>query len=402
MLDNSKKMYGWVRSIRGDPCVRTVEIYYDGTVTILENVTANDISVGDFIECIDGTINIVNKRKNVYGDGNSYPNPFMDLRNKKYEFMRIKSDIVKYSLEFFCNNNFLYVETPCLAKSIGEYTEEEFKVTSSLFDGEYYTLNQSPQIFKQLLMAGGISQYFQIARNFRAEVGGPTHLQEFTQIDVEMSMTTQDDILDIIERYVQFLYKKILNVDLTIPFPRLDYVGLCERFHVNDPAEALADSRNRQIVRTYKTGEWDFAWIVNFPYAAKDSKGEFVPVHHIMSRPQNYSDAWNKDLDKIICSGYDLMINGIEIAGGDLRIYDYNQQKVLLERLKCSDEQIKGMYEPLLKGLAEAMPPHGGFAFGLERLAMILAETEEISDVVAFPKSIYCRDDFFGAPTKFV
>lgn len=399
MLDSSKKMYGWVRSIHGDSKLKTVEIYYEGTVICLKNVEANNVNVGDFVELVDDTVYVLNKKKNIYDNCTSF-NPFLDLRNRKFEFMKIKSDIVKYSLEFFCNRNFFYVETPCLVKSIEEYTEEEFKVFASLFEGEYYTLNQSPQIFKQLLMAGGINKYFQIARNFRAEKGGKTHLQEFSQIDVEMSMVTQEEILSIIEQYVQFIFKKILNVNLNVPFPRLDYMELCKNFKVNDPAKALAIKENRKKMKTYQIGEWDFAWIINFPYASKNLEGEFIPIHHIMSRPQNYFDAWNKELDQIICSGYDLMVNGVEIAGGDLRIYEYEQQKILLERLKYSKEQISEVYEPLLKGLAEAMPPHGGFAFGLERLAMILAKTDNISDVVAFPKSISCRDVFFKAPTK--
>lgn len=400
MLDNSNKIYGWVRNIKGDSELKSIEIYYEGKITYFNDIKVNQVHIGDFVECINGEVHVLNSRRNIYKTDNSIYNPFMQLRGKKYDFMKVKSNIIRYSLEFFYNRDFFYVETPCLAKSIGEYTEEEFKVIASLFKGEYYTLNQSPQIFKQLLMAGGIKKYFQIARNFRAEIGGLTHLQEFSQIDVEMAMYTQDEILSLIEKYVQFLFKKILNIHLEIPFPRYDYVTICEKFKVTDPAEVFSDKKNIETLQVYQKEKWNFAWIVNFPYANKDTTGNFIPIHHIMSRPYNYRDAWEKELDKIICSGYDLIINGIEIAGGDLRIYDYDQQRILLKRLNYSEEKISNIYTPLLRGLAAAMPPHGGFAFGLERLAMILAETEKISDVVAFPKTISCRDEFFNAPTS--
>lgn len=327
---------------------------------------------------------------------------FLDNRvNGVLANLKLKSALVHHVMGYFAAREFTFVETPVLTRSIGEYTSEEFTVSAGLLGGKRFSLNQSPQIFKQLLMASGIRRYYQIARNFRAEPGDSTHLQEFTQIDAEIAYITQEEILEFLEEYISAVFLEFANVRLHRPFCRYDYKEVMEKFGVDNPdllkTPLANDPRFQEEV---KSGFFPF-FLVNFPYAARKPSGAVEPVHHVMSQPFNRADIYdpNVDLTNMLCSGYDLMINGVEIAGGDVRINNYEDQHALLVRLGYPEEKIKELYDPLLRALAHGTPPHGGFAIGLDRLLMMLTRETEISRTLAFPKTPDCRCPLTSSPT---
>lgn len=284
---------------------------------------------------------------------------YLDIRYTKLKNLKIKSKLIQKSIEFFDKEGFDYIETPFLTSSINEYTMEEFKVYSSLYEGEYYTLSQSPQVYKQLLMTSGVDKYIQLARSFRAEQGDDTHLQEFTQLDSEIACHSKEEIMDLLEKYICYVFKETIDIELKRPFPRYEYLQISKKFNTDDPGDIVSSDEFFKESECESNSQFKPCWIIRFPYAIK--RGEkLVASHHVMSKPEEIEKIYDEDVDltQLTCQSYDLMLQGIEIGGGDIRIENAEDQLRLLQLMGYSDKVIQEKFSTLLNGLACATPPH--------------------------------------------
>ena len=428
---------------------------------------------------------------------------YLDLRKENLKEKLIKRHEITFAVrEYFNNNGFLEIETPVLCKSTPEGARD-YLVPSRVNHGKFYALPQSPQIFKQLLMVGGMERYFQIAKCFRDEDLRADRQPEFTQIDVEMSFVTEEDVMSMAEGMIAYVFKKVKNIDVELPLMKMKYDDAINyygsdkpdlRFEMklNDITNILKDTsfsmysniigengiinaivvKNKaldysrkeldklndfvhtytknnltylkyneevtgSIVKNLTTEEIDniksalnienndlvlilggnkkevkqalgalrckiardlnlidsnvykMLWVVDFPsFEYSEDEHKYVACHHPFTSPKD-SDVDKLLTDKASCysKAYDIVINGYEAGGGSIRIHDQEVQKKMFEALELTDEQIKNKFGFFVEALKYGTPPHGGLAFGLDRLVMLLTNTENIRDVIAFPKT---------------
>jgi aspartyl-tRNA synthetase len=405
--------------------------------------------------------------------------------------------------------DFLEIETPILTKPTPEGARD-YLVPSRIHRGEFYALPQSPQIYKQLLMVAGYDRYFQIARCFRDEDLRADRQPEFTQIDLEASFISAEDIQDVIERVLLDLWAEG-GATVSRPFPRITYREAMERFGIDKPdrrfgyeirdltaligsdaASFLSESRaaggrlrgilvaggaamSRKeidaltaVAKEAKAGGliwarrtpagWEgqgvkavgptlletlggqegdlllavvgadavtapalhgirtalirrpearpstphaFTWVVDFPLFEHDPEsGQHVPAHHPFTAPHP-EDLGKLQSDPGSCRAlhYDAVYNGVELGSGSIRITDPAIQRLIFSLLGIQESDIRRRFGFLLDGLAAGAPPHGGFALGFDRIAMLLSEAGSLRDVIAFPKTTAARALFEGAPT---
>jgi aspartyl-tRNA synthetase len=287
---------------------------------------------------------------------------------------------------------FLEIETPSLTKGTPEGSRE-FVVPSRLHAGNFYVLPQSPQQFKQLLMVGGVERYFQIARCFRDEDQRGDRQPEFTQLDMEMSFVSQDDVLELNEKMMIDLVREIMPEKkiTTAPFPRVTYAESMKKYG-NDKPDMRKDKEDQN--------ELAFCWVIDFPMFEKDEAGKVSAAHHPFCMP-NPDDIANLDKDpfKVRAWSYDLVLNGIELSSGSIRIHQRDLQNKVFEILGLKEEEIKERFGHILEAFEYGAPPHGGMAPGIDRLVMILANEPNIREVIAFPKTGDARDPLMGAPS---
>jgi aspartyl-tRNA synthetase len=464
---------------------------------------------------------------------------YLDLRRPSLQRnLKLRAQTYHHVRNHFAEHGFMEIETPFMVK----YTPggaRNFLVPSRQHAGKFYALAESPQLFKQLLMVAGYDKYFQITRCFRDEDLRGDRQPEFTQIDVEMSFVTQDDVFDVCEKLVFRLWKEVLGVDLREKYPdgtfprmrfdesmakygndkpdlrfslphtdlteltvkhggggipllepiarkfesgeyRLDLpeeivkairvpaehelsrkqldelegfvkqmgAGGLGRAKVNEGGvwtqspfakqvtDEFRDAINgmvgavpgdrillmfgeEQMVHTCMAnlrvhlgkklgmipevgsgGEWSFLWVVDPPlFERGEEKGQWVAAHHPFTRPHDeHVERIEKDPGKVLCYRYDLVLNGVEIAGGSIRLHDSEVQKKVFAAMGLSDEEAKEKFSFLLDGLRYGAPPHGGIAFGFDRLIMLMAGTESLRDVIPFPKTARGNDLMTGAP----
>lgn len=314
-------------------------------------------------------------------------NRFLDLRTEKMQDnLKIRSDVMFSILDYFRKNDFAYLETPILGKSTPEGARD-FVVPSRKHKGEFYALPQSPQLFKQLSQVAGFDRYIQVARCFRDEDSRKDRQPEFTQIDLEMSFVEQEDVISIIEGMVAQVFREVRGIDLKLPFPRLSYKEAMEKYGRDNP-----DTR----VDTGK--EFSFCWVVDFPaFEYDEESSRYKAVHHPFTQP--VLDEGGSFGTGSLSYGYDLVLNGSEIGGGSIRIHDKEVQSKVFDVLQISKEEVEEKFGFLLKALSYGAPPHGGFAFGLDRLVQILAGEDSIREVIAFPKNKEGRDLMLDAPS---
>ncbi|MCK4752213.1 MAG: aspartate--tRNA ligase [Planctomycetes bacterium] len=433
---------------------------------------------------------------------------YLDLRRPEVQQkLKVRHRVTKLARDYFDSLGFWEIETPMLAKSTPEGARD-FLVPSRLCSNSFYALPQSPQLFKQILMVGGVDKYFQIVRCFRDEDPRADRQAEFTQIDVEMSFIDTDDIITVNENLVVRVWKDILDVDVTSPMRRMSYKdamddygtdrpdlrfdmklkdiseiaskstfkvfasvienggvvkGLCAtgggkysrsdiekgftafagdygakglawfKVKAEDGKLTLASSIAKfftaeqlaEIIKTfgakdgdlillvaddektankalaalrcklakdlelYDENSFEFVWIVDFPMLEwNEDEKRYDSLHH------PFTAAVPEDLDKLesdpgnICSqAYDIVVNGSEIGGGSIRIHNPKVQQKVFDLLNISREQAEERFGFFLKALEYGAPPHGGIAFGLDRMVMLLTGTENIRDVIAFPKT---------------
>lgn len=442
---------------------------------------------------------------------------YLDLRRPAIQKNLItRHHIYQIIHKYFDENEFIEIETPVLMKSTPEGARD-FLVPSRLNKGKFYALPQSPQIFKQILMISGFDRYVQIVKCFRDEDLRSDRQPEFTQIDLEMSFITRDDIFKLIEGLMKRLWNEILDIDIVTPFPKLSYEEAMTRFgsdkpdlrfdiEIKDISEIVKNSEFKVFADTYnnngkialinakncgnysrkqidelqeyakkygakglvaikyQNGEisspiakflnqseinqildianaeendlliiiadekykcltalgalrleiarrtgifeklkntYSFSWIIDFPLFEWDAtENRLSPMHHPFTSP-NTDDLQLLDTEplKVRAYAYDLVINGAEIGGGSIRIHDNIIQKKIFKLLGLSDEDANEKFGFLLDALRYGAPPHGGIALGLDRLVMTLVGTENIRDVIAFPKTTSGLSLMDGSPS---
>jgi len=320
---------------------------------------------------------------------------YLDLRSERMrKILELRHNALGFIRRYLSKNGFWEIETPILTKSTPEGARD-YLVPSRQQPGKFYALPQSPQQFKQILMVAGVEKYFQIARCFRDEDLRGDRQPEFTQLDIEMSFATQEDILDLIEDLMVTLVQKIApNKKVTfVPFPRLRYKEVIKKYQTDRP-DLRSDKKNPD--------ELAFAFIVDWPmfeYNGKDKRWD--PCHHIFTASKDEDLHLLEKKPALVRSWqHDLVLNGFEIGGGSLRITDPKVQEKVLELVGISKEQIKLRFGHLIQSFKYGVPPHGGIACGLDRLIMILSNETSIREVIPFPKTGDGRDLMMEAPSE--
>ncbi|WP_142827747.1 aspartate--tRNA ligase [Planococcus soli] len=441
---------------------------------------------------------------------------YLDLRRPAmYETFKMRSDVTKSIRRFLDEEGFIEVETPILTKSTPEGARD-YLVPSRVHDGEFYALPQSPQLFKQMLMVSGFDKYYQIARCFRDEDLRADRQPEFTQIDMEMSFQTMEDIIGMNERLMVQMMKDVKNIDIEPTFQRMSYTEAMDRFGSDKPdvrfglelvdvSELVKDSAFKVFTGAIENGGqvklinvkgqaanysrkdidalgafaavygakglawlkveeegvkgpiakffegdaatalteraqaeagdlllfvadkktvvadalgalrlkfgkeldlidnsvYKFLWITDWPLLEYDDKeGRYYAAHHPFTMP------FEEDLDKLAtepqnvrAQAYDLVLNGYELGGGSSRIYRREIQEKMFEVLGFSKEEANEQFGFLMEAFEYGTPPHGGIAFGLDRLVMLLAGRTNLRDTIAFPKTASASDLLTDAPS---
>lgn len=321
---------------------------------------------------------------------------YLDLRRPRLQKnIRMRDKIITFFREYMHAHDFVEIETPILMKGTPEGSRE-YIVPSRLDKGKFYALPQSPQQFKQLSMVAGFERYFQIAHCMRDEDLRGDRQPEFTQLDYEMSFVNQEDILSFTEPMFIELVQKLFpeKTITTVPFPRLTYKECLEKYGSDKP-DLRKDKTN--------PNELAFAWIVDFPMFEKNDEGEIQAAHHPFCSINDADVAKfmnGEDLFNIRANSYDLVLNGYELSSGSIRIHKSDMQKKVFELLRISEEEQQRKFAHMLEAFKYGAPPHGGFAPGIDRIAMLLMGEPNIREVIAYPKTGEGRDLMMNAPSE--
>jgi len=320
---------------------------------------------------------------------------YLDLRHRRMiRNLELRNNVVRFIREYLGNLDFLEIETPYLTKGTPEGARE-YIVPARQFPGQFYTLPQSPQQFKQLLMVAGVERYFQVARCFRDEDTRGDRQPEFTQLDIEMSFINELDILTMVED----LFTSLVNIVLpgyrltSSPFPRIPYATAMKEYGSDRP-DIRRDPKDPK--------ELGLCFVVDFPlFEHSETENRLVPTHHLFTSPKDEDlPLLATDPASAKAKQYDLVLNGFEIAGGSIRIHQADIQQQIFSILKLSDDEVRSRFGHMLEAFAYGAPPHGGIAVGLDRLIAILADEPNIREVIAFPKTSDGRDLMMGAPSQ--
>jgi aspartyl-tRNA synthetase len=303
---------------------------------------------------------------------------FLDLRKPELQknfILRHKA--IKSIRDFLDKKGFLEIETPILTKSTPEGARD-FLVPSRLSPGSFYALPQSPQLFKQILIIAGFEKYFQIARCFRDEDLRADRQPEFTQLDLEMAFIEEEDIFKIIEELVKYIFSESLGIKLNIPFPKFSYKDIMEKYDIDKP----------DLRKEFNT-EFAFLWVKDFPlFSYNKELGIWEMEHHPFTSPKEEDIKFlETEPQKVRACSYDLVLNGVELGSGSIRIHQKILQEKIFSFLGLKKEDIEEKFGFLLRALEYGAPPHGGFAIGIDRLIAMMMHQDTIRDVIAFPKT---------------
>ncbi len=323
---------------------------------------------------------------------------YLDLRRPRMQKnMRMRAKINQCIRNFLSSRDFAEIETPYISKSTPEGARD-YLVPSRVYPGKFYALPQSPQQYKQLLMVAGIERYFQVVRCFRDEDTRGDRQPEFTQLDIEMSFPTQEEILALIEElYVGVIKELYPEKHITqVPFPRIPYKEAMEKYNSDKPD--LRKDKN-------DPNELAFTFIVDFPaFEWKETEKRWDAVHHPFTKPKvtsvaDFNEKFAKDPGDILAEQYDLALNGFEIAGGSIRIHDSELLARVFEVMGNKPEDIQAKFGHMLEAFEYGVPPHGGIASGLDRAVAILQNEPNIREVIAFAKTGDGRDLMMDSPS---
>lgn len=441
---------------------------------------------------------------------------YLDLRRPSmHDPIVLRSKICQIIRNYYCDNHFCEIETPMLIKSTPEGARD-YLVPSRVQPGHFYALPQSPQLYKQILMLSGFDRYFQIARCFRDEDLRADRQPEFTQVDLEMSFVTEEDIMTLNEGLIKKLWKEILNIDVATPFQRMPWDEAMARYGSDKPdtrfgleiidvtdavrssefapfkgaievggsvrlinCKGLADKLTRKtidklgdVAKTYgakglaytrltadgetssfekflteeektalrtaanaETGDvllvvsdadnvractalgqvrlevgrrcelidpdkFNFLWVVKFPlFEYSEEEGRYMAMHHPFTMPTEDSmDKLETEPGKCYANAYDIVLNGCELGGGSIRINDPALQDRMFKALGFTEEKARESFGFLMDAYKYGAPPHGGMAYGLDRMVMLMLKRDSIRDVIAFPKVQNASELMSGAP----
>lgn len=389
----SKLRDEWVVAIRGMVKARPPKMVNPNIVTGTVEIEALGIEILN--ECqtppfpINGDTRPVNEETRL-----KYR--YLDLRSERLrKNLDLRHRVINFCREYLNKEGFWEVETPYLGKGTPEGARE-FLVPSRLHPGTFYTLPQSPQQHKQLLMVAGAEKYFQVARCFRDEDQRGDRQPEFTQLDMEMSFVEREDVMALNEAMLIALVKTVCPEKKIqqVPFPRIPYAEAMAKYNSDKP-DIREDKNDPNLLA--------FAWIVDFPMFEKSDDGGWTFTHNPFSAAQ---PEWRESLmmkekvGEIVAAQYDIALNGFEIGGGSVRNHRPEALKKVFEIMGIDEETIKGKFGHMLEAFTFGAPPHGGIAWGLDRIIAILANEANIREVMAFPKTGDARDPMTGAPSE--
>jgi len=328
---------------------------------------------------------------------------YLDLRRERMsKIIKLRSAYAKEIRNILYEKEFTEVETPMLTKSTKEGARD-FIVPSRHNPGKFYALPQSPQQYKQLLMTAGVEKYFQFARAIRDEDLRADRGYEHTQVDLEMSFVSREDVMAVVEEIVKRAVKAVGGKLQKEEFPVFDYKEAMEKFG--------ADKFDLRTEKEKDEGVLAFAWVINFPFFKKvdvsdaaevaDSKSGWTFTHNPFSNPIESHMKWHlkgENVDQILTTQYDLVCNGYEAGGGSIRAHLPEVVKATFRIMGYSDEEIKANVGHMLEAFELGTPPHGGIALGLDRHVMILAGEKSLKEAIAFPMTSTGRTSVMDAP----
>lgn len=435
-IDETVELYGWVDTKRDHKKVVFIDLRdRSGIVQVVGGEELKKVSPEDVVkitgkvvkrpeklintDIITGTVEVQCTRCDILNKANPLPLPidtdgyeideetrlkyrYLDIRrNRMKQNLIMRSNIISFMRNFLIDKDFIEVETPILTKATPEGARD-FLVPSRLQKGKFYALPQSPQQYKQLLMVAGIERYFQIARCFRDEDPRADRAYgEFTQLDIEASFVTQENLLTLTEELFSSLVQTLFPEKYISqkPWPRLSHAEVMKTYGTDKPD--LRKNKNDK-------NELAFAWTLDFPLFTEQKdddffhgsgKAAFAPSHHMFTAPHP-DDIPLLDSDPLRVRGlqHDLVLNGFEIGGGSIRIHDSSVQQKVFDLIGFTQEQ-KKQFEHILTAFTYGVPPHGGIAPGIDRFLFALLGEPSLREVVAFPASSGGRTAVMNAPS---
>jgi aspartyl-tRNA synthetase len=316
---------------------------------------------------------------------------YLDLRrNKVFNNLCLRSNLYQVIRNYLGSNDFIECETPILTKSTPEGARD-YLVPSRASPGQFFALPQSPQLFKQILMVSGIERYYQIAKCFRDEDLRADRQPEFTQLDIEMSFISEDDIFTLAEGLMKLIFKRLKDIEIQTPFKRITYKEAMLKYKTDKPD-----------LRPEEKTDFAFCWVVDFPLFKFNAEVKrWESEHHPFTAPCT-EDLINLEAtpDKIRSRSYDLVLNGIELGSGSIRVHRQELQEKIFKIIGINQAQARNRFGFLLEAFRFGAPPHGGIAFGLDRLLAILSSESSIREVITFPKTSAAFCPLTCAPTE--
>ncbi|MFS8131440.1 MAG: amino acid--tRNA ligase-related protein [Candidatus Dojkabacteria bacterium] len=330
---------------------------------------------------------------------------YLDLRRDRvHKNIKKRSEYINHIRTFFLGNEFVEIETPMLSKATMEGARD-FLVPSRMQKGKFYALPQSPQQYKQLLMTAGFERYFQLARCIRDENLRADRGFEFAQIDLEMSFVNREDVMKIVEESVKKAVKNSGGKLKDETFPVVDYKDAMEKYG--------ADKFDLRTEEDKAEGKLAFAWVINFPMFKKvdkedaaevrDGKSGWTFTHNPFSMPIEEHLEWHlkgEHTEEIITTQYDLVCNGLEVAGGSIRAHRSDILKATYKTMGYSEEETQKSVGHMLEAFDAGTPPHGGIAYGVDRMVALLCGEASIKECFAFPMTHTGNISVMDAPNE--